>query len=120
MPSTNRWSNRDGEQILIHPSEELVRSNLKKAEKVKRMHEKAKQNIEKKTKIYAKHANKRRKEVVFKEDDLEKEMDAAQGTEGAITRSRPKELAKEAQAMIKEEELGGAEARSFFNQFIHT
>ncbi|CAN8289444.1 unnamed protein product [Cochlearia groenlandica] len=40
--------------------------------------------------------------------------------EERITRSKAKELARKAQAMIMEEEHGGAETRSFYNILIHT
>lgn len=42
----------------------------KKAEYVRRLHAKAKENVEKKTKLYAKHANKGRKELIFEVGDL--------------------------------------------------
>ncbi|XP_056853826.1 uncharacterized protein LOC130503178, partial [Raphanus sativus] len=42
----------------------------KKAELVKQIHEKARINIENKTKLYAKQANKGRKEMIFEEGDL--------------------------------------------------
>ena len=41
-----------------------------KAEQVRKIHAKAKENIEKKTKQYEKHANKGRKELIFEEGDL--------------------------------------------------
>jgi hypothetical protein len=49
------------------------RTNLdgkKKAEIVKQIHEKAKRNIEERTKSYAKQANKGRRKVTFEEGDL--------------------------------------------------
>jgi hypothetical protein len=41
-----------------------------KAEQVRRIHAKAKENIEKRTEQYQKHANKGRKELIFEEGDL--------------------------------------------------
>ncbi|XP_024013060.1 uncharacterized protein LOC112087267 [Eutrema salsugineum] len=42
----------------------------KKAELVKKIHEKTRINIENKTKYYAKHANKNRKKMIFEEGDM--------------------------------------------------
>jgi hypothetical protein len=42
----------------------------KSAEFVKTLHERAKSNIEKMTKMYEKHANKGRKNIVFEQGDL--------------------------------------------------
>jgi hypothetical protein len=42
----------------------------KRAEFVKTLHERAKSNIEKMTKIYEKHANKGRKKIVFEQGGL--------------------------------------------------
>ena len=51
-------------------SERVSLDGQKKAELVKQIHEKARINIENKTKLYAKHANKGRKEMIFEEGDL--------------------------------------------------
>ncbi|XP_024007249.1 uncharacterized protein LOC112083453 [Eutrema salsugineum] len=51
-------------------SERVSLDGRKKAELVKKIHEKARINIENKTKYYAKHANKNRKEMVFEEGDM--------------------------------------------------
>ncbi|CAA7038931.1 unnamed protein product [Microthlaspi erraticum] len=50
-------------------SERLSTDGKHKAETVKRIHEQARRNIEAKTKQYAKHANKGRKEMVFEVGD---------------------------------------------------
>ncbi|CAN8318915.1 unnamed protein product [Cochlearia groenlandica] len=52
------------------------------------------------------------------DDTKEKEMDTAQEPEGVITRSRAKELDRDAETMIMKEELGGEASRSFFNTHI--
>ncbi|XP_024009493.1 uncharacterized protein LOC112084576 [Eutrema salsugineum] len=51
-------------------SERVSLDGKKKAELVKKIHEKARINIENKTKYYAKHANKNRKEMIFEEGDM--------------------------------------------------
>ena len=51
-------------------SERVSLDGQKKAELVKQIHEKAQSNIENKTKMYAKQANKGRKEMIFEEGDL--------------------------------------------------
>ncbi|KAL1208818.1 hypothetical protein V5N11_010497 [Cardamine amara subsp. amara] len=51
-------------------SERISTDGKKKAELVQQIHEKAKKNIEEKTKQYAKYANKGRKELIFEEGDL--------------------------------------------------
>ncbi|KAG7548172.1 Zinc finger CCHC-type [Arabidopsis suecica] len=51
-------------------SERVSMDGKKKAEMVKQIHEKARMNIEEKTKKYASQANKSRKEIVFEEGDL--------------------------------------------------
>ena len=51
-------------------SERVSLDGQKKAELVKQIHEKAQSNIENKTKMYAKQANKGRKEMIFEERDF--------------------------------------------------
>lgn len=51
-------------------NERISLDGKKKAELVKQIHEKARINIESKTKLYEKHANKNRKEMIFEEGDL--------------------------------------------------
>ncbi|OAO89342.1 hypothetical protein AXX17_ATUG01610 [Arabidopsis thaliana] len=51
-------------------SERVSMDGKKKADLVQQIHEQARKNIEEKTKQYAKHANKSRKELIFNEGDL--------------------------------------------------
>ncbi|WZZ08421.1 hypothetical protein YC2023_094347 [Brassica napus] len=55
--------------IPLPECERVSLDGKKKAEMVKQLHEQARLNIEEKTKQYVKHANKGRREMVFKEGD---------------------------------------------------
>jgi hypothetical protein len=56
--------------IPLPLSESKSADGARKAELVKQIHEKARINIEEKTKLYAKHANKGRRHLEFQEGDL--------------------------------------------------